>query len=322
MARHEACELFIEQEIEAALKEKKQPADIGRELSEWIGKLFETKIKPRTIEQKVRRLNIKGLVTDVTDTVNAPDNTKTVKSSTTKKDSSHGGKRTGSGRKSNNKFNATNNSIKWAKWSWNPVTGCEHGCKYCYARDIANRFYKEKFEPTFHKDRLDAPINTKIPEMKFEWNTNVVFVCSMADLFGEWMSKCEIESIIRVAEENPNHTFQFLTKNPKRYLKFKFPKNCWLGLTIDKINTDTNSKLNMLNVCGHKNKTFISFEPLLGDMSQIFNKTQSTSLMMKNIDLVIVGAMTGPGAIKPKKEWIDSIKHKNILYKNNIKKYL
>ena len=31
---------------------------------------------------------------------------------------------------------------------------------YCYARDIANRFYPEKFEPTFHPERLAAPQNT------------------------------------------------------------------------------------------------------------------------------------------------------------------
>jgi len=41
-----------------------------------------------------------------------------------------------------------------------------------------------------------------------------------------------------------------------------------------------------------------------------------------DVSLVIVGAMTGQGAIKPKKEWIDSIKHPNIFYKNNIKKFL
>jgi hypothetical protein len=35
------------------------------------------------------------------------------------------------------KFNETNESIDWAWWSWNPITGCNHGCPYCYARDIA-----------------------------------------------------------------------------------------------------------------------------------------------------------------------------------------
>ncbi len=30
--------------------------------------------------------------------------------------------------------------IDWADSTWNPVTGCLHGCEYCYARGIANRF--------------------------------------------------------------------------------------------------------------------------------------------------------------------------------------
>ena len=30
--------------------------------------------------------------------------------------------------------------IDWCDASWNPVTGCLHGCEYCYARRIATRF--------------------------------------------------------------------------------------------------------------------------------------------------------------------------------------
>lgn len=30
--------------------------------------------------------------------------------------------------------------IDWCDSSWNPVTGCLHGCEYCYARKIAERF--------------------------------------------------------------------------------------------------------------------------------------------------------------------------------------
>ena len=30
--------------------------------------------------------------------------------------------------------------IEWADATWNPVTGCFHGCEYCYARRIAERF--------------------------------------------------------------------------------------------------------------------------------------------------------------------------------------
>lgn len=30
--------------------------------------------------------------------------------------------------------------IDWCDSTWNPVTGCFHGCDYCYARSIAKRF--------------------------------------------------------------------------------------------------------------------------------------------------------------------------------------
>lgn len=30
--------------------------------------------------------------------------------------------------------------IDWCDSTWNPVTGCKHGCEYCYARGIAERF--------------------------------------------------------------------------------------------------------------------------------------------------------------------------------------
>ena len=34
-------------------------------------------------------------------------------------------------------FNLTNEHTSWAAWSWNPITGCLHGCEFCYAREIA-----------------------------------------------------------------------------------------------------------------------------------------------------------------------------------------
>jgi hypothetical protein len=30
--------------------------------------------------------------------------------------------------------------IEWCDRTWNPVTGCLHGCQYCYAERIAKRF--------------------------------------------------------------------------------------------------------------------------------------------------------------------------------------
>lgn len=97
--------------------------------------------------------------------------------------------------------------IDWCDSTWNPVTGCLHGCEYCYARGIANRFsshgdkwddrkihvldekvyapeeersepYPYGFVPTLHRYRLNEYQNRKARN---------IFVCSMADLFGDWV---------------------------------------------------------------------------------------------------------------------------------------
>lgn len=131
-------------------------------------------------------------------------------------------------------FNRTNENIDWAKWSWNPYTGCLNECPYCYARDIANRFYKEKFHPTFRPERLDAPFNTKIPGKRTqEPGINNVFVCSMADLLGNWVKQEHIDRVLDAVRESPKWNYIFLTKNPMRMTDIEWPDNAWVGTTVD-----------------------------------------------------------------------------------------
>ena len=44
--------------------------------------------------------------------------------------------------------------IDWATMSWNPVTGCRHGCPYCYARRTAHRFDAGCADPDLPADGL------------------------------------------------------------------------------------------------------------------------------------------------------------------------
>jgi len=146
---------------------------------------------------------------------------------------------------SETKFNRTNSNVEWALWTWNPVTGCLHDCTYCYARDIANRFYPEKFEPTFKPARLGASQRTPSPSsdlVKAPFDeVNVrggigeknVFVCSMADLFGKWVPAEWIESVMAEVRSAPQWNFLFLTKFPQRLVGIDFPKNAWVGTTVD-----------------------------------------------------------------------------------------
>jgi len=56
MAHSEACQLFIEQQIEEGLQEGKTPYSIGKELSSWVEKLFETKIPANTLRVRADRM--------------------------------------------------------------------------------------------------------------------------------------------------------------------------------------------------------------------------------------------------------------------------
>lgn len=201
------------------------------------------------------------------------------------------------------KFNRTNDNISWSKWSWNPVTGCKHGCKYCYARDIANRFNPNGFEPTFHEDRLDAPKNTKIPKdlVRIPGGNNV-FVCSMADLFGDWVPNEWITSVLNVVEESPTWNFLFLTKNPKRLTTIKWPKNAWVGTTVDcqaRVNAAEDAFKNIKATV-----KFLSCEPLQEEVT--FND-------LSMFDWVIIGGRsrsTGMAVGQPKLEWVAKIINK------------
>jgi protein gp37 len=140
-----------------------------------------------------------------------------------------------------------NDNIEWALWSWNPITGCMHNCPYCYARDIAERFYEQKFVPSLWPSRLKDPRNTPFPAAKVEaekakatpegdvraMGLGNVFTCSMADLFGRWVPSEWVEAVLDAVRAAPQWTFLFLTKFPIRMAEFAFPDNAWVGTTVD-----------------------------------------------------------------------------------------
>lgn len=125
-----------------------------------------------------------------------------------------------------------NESIGWAKWSWNPITGCLHNCPYCYARDIANRFYEQGFEPSLMPERLTAPQNQR-PRETADMADRNIFTGSMADMFGNWVPEEWIEAVMASVHRSPDWNFLFLTKFPKRMIDRDVPKNVWLGTSVD-----------------------------------------------------------------------------------------
>lgn len=199
--------------------------------------------------------------------------------------------------------------IEWTDYTWNPVTGCRHGCGYCYAHRIAERFkpkhplgddctqpenglheirysgqpWRYGFEPTFHPYRLTEPYKVKEPSK--------IFVCSMADLFGSWVPDEWFNKVYVTAFDNQHHIFQFLTKNSKALTHGHFMKNMWVGVSVStQRDSDRIDDLEFVDA----SIKYVSFEPLKEDIA----------FFADEVDWVIVGGQTGPGAIAPDPEWV------------------
>lgn len=207
-------------------------------------------------------------------------------------------------------------NIDWPDldYVFDPLIGCKNNCfgGKCWAKKMNDRWkwIPDFTKPVFKREKLEIPYKINEP--------STFFVVSKGDLFGKWIHSDIIRSVLKACADNPQHQFMFLTKNPKRYQYYQFTSNCWLGATMtgaESWQTQCDI-LNALQDADIENdcitKLFFSIEPLLGCL---YNEIPST------FDLVIVGAMDD-GSIKPKKEWIESIKHHNIHYKKNIKKYI
>lgn len=197
--------------------------------------------------------------------------------------------------------------IEWTDYTWNPIVGCLNNCPYCYARKIAKRFYGD-FKPRFYEERLREPYKLKKPSK--------IFVCSMGEMFGEWVSSDWIAKIFKVIRENPHHTFQILTKRPENPLLiiWKIPQNCWLGFTNTGADNRGMIKFYELPI---NNLKFVSYEPLLH---------RCDCSILKEINWIIIGAQTNPYK-PPEKEWIKDILIQAdrinipVFMKNNLKPY-
>lgn len=171
------------------------------------------------------------------------------------------------GNQANTTMNKTNDNIEWAGFSWNPVTGCLHNCKYCYARDIANRFFEQGFTPSFIPERLSQPANTKQVEARWDGDIGYknVFTCSMADLFGKWVPAEWIEAVLNTIENNPQWTFLLLSKFPVRMAEFTYPDNVWLGTSCDYQHTvqRAESAFTKIKASGFNGICWLSCEPMM-----------------------------------------------------------
>lgn len=191
--------------------------------------------------------------------------------------------------------------IEWTHSSWNPVTGCSRvsaGCQHCYAERMAKRLqgmgvakYANGFEATLHPDVLEDPLGWKKPRL--------IFVNSMSDLFHEKIPVAYLRQIFDVMRRADWHIFQILTKRAERLARMSqridWPPNVWMGVTVE--SARFTYRIDHLRETGAAIK-WLSMEPLLSPVPDID---------LTDIDWVVVGGESGPGARPMKKEWVVDI---------------
>lgn len=220
--------------------------------------------------------------------------------------------------------------IDWCDSTWNPVTGCLHGCEYCYARGIANRFGLD-FAPKLGDDGMEGACKYDSPEgldtmlelekpyikngkaqpypmafyptfHKYRLNDYIdkqgrnIFVCSMADLFGVWVPDSWIEEVFKACNRAPQHNYLFLTKNPARYAELI--NNSILGKTGNNMWFGYSYTGKGGNQWWNPDyNIFVSVEPILEPIE------------VPRCKWLIVGAETGRRKDKviPKREWIEHL---------------
>ena len=197
---------------------------------------------------------------------------------------------------------ALKSSIEWTESTWNPVTGCDKispGCKFCYAERMAKRLkamgsanYENGFNLALHDHVVQLPLTWKKPQ--------TIFVNSMSDLFHKNVPLEFVQRIFEIMNKAYWHKFQVLTKRSDILLKYNsnlnWTENIWMGVSVE--NDKYTNRIDHLRNTDAKTK-FLSVEPLIGPINK---------LDLTNIDWVIVGGESGPGARPMKEEWVIKIK--------------
>lgn len=197
---------------------------------------------------------------------------------------------------------AGRSTIEWTHSTWNPVTGCSKvspGCLHCYAERMAHRLqamgvpsYRNGFQVTLHEHLIGTPLTWTKPRM--------IFVNSMSDLFHEDVPLEFIKRVFATMEAANWHTFQVLTKRSERLRelapKLQWPQNVWMGVSVE--TQDYVSRIDDLRSTSAAIK-FLSLEPLLGPLR---------NLNLEDINWVIVGGESGPGARPMSPEWVTEIR--------------
>jgi protein gp37 len=251
---------------------------------------------------------------------------------------------------------ADHSKIEWTDASWTAIRAryweiqndgsgkerigwhCEHvteGCRNCYAERLNLRLgtgrefkpgelYREE-KAGYHNGEVKLFLDEEMLQAPLHWKKpRMIFVCSMTDLFADFIKDEWIDRVFAVMALCPQHTFQVLTKRPERmreYLthssvedvyaiacredesladRWRWPlSNVWLGVSAERQQEWDERKEHLRNTPAAVR--FASFEPLLGPIRE-------PGLLDDYIDWAIVGGESGPRARPMHPIWAKNIR--------------
>lgn len=225
-----------------------------------------------------------------------------------------------------------NSKIEWTDHTFNPWEGCQKvgpGCDHCYAETRNARFaggQAVNWGPGAPRRRT-SPATWAMPR---RWNAQAdafmaqhgrrqrVFCASLADVFDNAVSREWRDDLAALILDTADLDWLLLTKrigNAGAMLGEMFldgpPANVWLGATVVNQAEADRDILKLLRIPA--SVRFLSMEPLLGPVSfeGLFanpsNIADGTNAL-EELDWVIVGGESGPGARPMHPDWALSLR--------------
>lgn len=205
-------------------------------------------------------------------------------------------------------------------YSYNIVTGCRHGCPWCWAKELVGTRLKDSpaypygFEPTFHPERIKKIGGVpKLIALNFmgdvggNWNwrdTDPVFPL-------KWTPSQIVLSLLNFAELNPGHILLLLTKNPAWYALADWPENVWCGFSASN-NAELRERNGVIwnGSMRHGGRVWTSLEPWLDN---------DAPYMGISTAWIVIGGLSGRNP-QPVSEdtirWIESYQGKLFVKRN------
>jgi protein gp37 len=233
---------------------------------------------------------------------------------------------------------ADRSKIEWTDATWNPLrardaTGkigwhCEkvgEACRFCYAEGFNKRLGTGLEYKPGHRDALEIFLDEKMLTAPLRWKKpRMIFVCSMTDLFADFVTDEMIDRVFAVMALAPQHTFQVLTKRPARmraygeqmtrqewwkarlygdarpsvYPGWPLP-NVWLGVSAEDQERADERIPDLLATPA--TVRFVSLEPLLAPIALHVR-------WLLNLDWIIAGGESGAHARPMHPDWPRSIR--------------